>query len=282
MGSGSYSITNSTIRSSSYSSKSTNEIFNQNSINSAMDPFNVGIRESRDSVEHPNSIAVIIALDVTGSMLSIPTYMVKEGLLKIIEKIIQSGIPDPQVMFLAVGDHVYDRSPLQVSQFESSDELLDFWLTKVWLESGGGGNEGESYGLAHYFAAKHTDIDCFNKRNQKGFLFTIGDEPNLKSYPKDHLSKIFGDGEYRDCTSKELIDEASEKYNVFHIHFTGTRAGSDKETITKWKNLLGEQVLIANNREEISKMISDKIVNLVSTKTNNKIEIDELETISML
>ena len=30
------------------------------------------------------------------------------------------------------------------------------------------------------------------------------------------------------------------------------------------------------------KEISDKIVKLVSTKTNNKIEIDELETISML
>ena len=81
---------------------------------------------------------------------------------------------------------------------------------------------------------------------------------------------------------KCMLGMAKEKYNVFHIHFTGTRAGSDKETITKWKNLLGEQVLIANNREEISKMISDKIVNLVSTKTNNKIEIDELETISML
>ena len=68
------------------------------------------------------------------------------------DKIIQSGIKDPQVLFLAIGDHECDTSPLQVGQFESSDELLEHWLTHVWLEGGGGGNRGESYALAWHFA----------------------------------------------------------------------------------------------------------------------------------
>lgn len=49
-------------------------------------------------------------------------------------------------------------------------------LEKLWLEKGGGGNCCESYTLPWYFAALHTAIDWFEKRGQKGYLFTVGDE----------------------------------------------------------------------------------------------------------
>ncbi|MGR9053887.1 MAG: hypothetical protein ACU84J_14670, partial [Gammaproteobacteria bacterium] len=174
MGYGSYSLEQRTIRSEKlgYTTKSAREIFRQRSINSSMNPYGVRLRESRDSAEHPNSLSIVLALDVTGSMGSIPHHLVKQGLPHIMGNIMQHGIKDPQLLFLAVGDHECDRSPLQVGQFESNDELLDKWLTDVFLEGGGGGNEGESYLLAWYFAAFHTAIDCFEKRREKGFLFT--------------------------------------------------------------------------------------------------------------
>jgi hypothetical protein len=200
MGGGSYSSVKRVSRLSNYASEkgfksvddymSTKEnVFEERSLNNAMDPHDVAVRESRDSDEHPNSLAIIIALDVTGSMGSIPHHLVKEGLPSIMEGIIQAGIPDPQVLFLGIGDTNFDSAPLQVGQFESSDELLDKWLTSVYLEGGGGGNVGESYHLAWYFAAKHTSIDCFEKRKQKGLLFTIGDEPVLDNLPKAQLQK---------------------------------------------------------------------------------------------
>ena len=47
----------------------------------------------------------ILALDVTGSMGSIPHYLVKDGLPNIMDGLIKKGIADPQVLFMGIGDH---------------------------------------------------------------------------------------------------------------------------------------------------------------------------------
>jgi hypothetical protein len=262
MGHGFYSVDDRAARAASvgYSTKSAREIFAQRAINNAMNPYGVRLRESRDSAEHPNSVAIILALDVTGSMGSIPHHLVKEGLPKIMGRIIQSGTPDPQLLFLAVGDHECDNSPLQVGQFESSDELLDKWLTDVYLEGGGGGNAGESYLLAWYFAGFHTAIDCFEKRQQKGFLFTIGDEPTLRDVPARALQHIMGEGQYETYyTDAALLDKARERYHVFHLHIRQTGAGGMQTTMDGWKQLMGEQLIILDRHEDVSRVIPEII-----------------------
>jgi hypothetical protein len=261
MGGGLYSIDNRSVRATSlgYATKSAHEIFTQRSINNAMNPLGIKVRESRDSAEHPKSLAIILALDVTGSMGSVPHHLVKDGLPNIMGSIIQKGMPDPQLLFLAIGDHECDQSPLQVGQFESSDELLDKWLTDVYLEGGGGGNAGESYLLAWYFASFHTSIDCFEKRKEKGFLFTIGDEPTLKGIPKSRLQNIMGDGQYDNFSATVLFDKAREKYNVYHLHIRETGAGSRQETIDGWKQLIGDNLVLVERHEDVSRIISEII-----------------------
>lgn len=262
MGGGSYSV-NLKLRRNvtmSYASKSVNQIFEERSINNAMSPFGVRIREARDSNEHPNSLPIILGLDVTGSMGSIPHYLVKDGLPHIMGKIIQAGIADPQLLFLAIGDHEYDKAPLQVGQFESSDELVDTWLTKIFLEGGGGGNTGESYLLAWYFAAYHTVTDSMEKRKQKGFLFTIGDEPTLKEIPQHFLKSLIGDGQYEDFTAAKLLDKARENYNVYHLHIKQTGAGQRQHTMDGWKQLIQDNLIIVENAEEVAKIIPKIVV----------------------
>jgi len=259
MGGGGYSCASRSMRAADmgYAHKSTQEIFKGRSMNNAMNPNGVDVRESRDSEEHPNSVAIVLALDVTGSMGSIPHHLVKEGLPDVMDGIIQRGIKDPQMLFLGVGDHECDSAPLQVGQFESSDELLDKWLTDIWLESGGGGNDGESYMLAWYFAAKHTAIDCFEKRKEKGFLFTVGDENCLPELPKSSLREIMGSSQPETVTSVELLSMASEKYNVYHLHVRQGSNGRREDIMDGWKQLMGDNLIIVDNHKDIPKVITE-------------------------
>ena len=262
MGYASYSTTNRGIRADSlgYTTSPAGEIFTGKSINNAMSPHGVKVRESRDSEEHPNSLAIVLALDVTGSMGSVPHFLVKTGLPDIMSRIIKQGEPDPQVLFLGIGDHECDTSPLQVGQFESGDELLDKWLTDIYLEGGGGPNNGESYMLAWYFAGYHTAIDCFEKRNRKGCLFTIGDEPVLRDVPARFLKTLMGDGQYEDFTSAALRDKAAERYNVFHIHIRETGSGGRQGVIDGWKQLMADNLIVAEHKEDVAKIISDTVI----------------------
>jgi len=45
----------------------------------------------------------------------------------------------------------------------------------------------ESYELAMYFMARHTAMDCLDKRGRRGYLFLIGDE---LAYPKVKAREI--------------------------------------------------------------------------------------------
>ncbi|UFH30528.1 hypothetical protein LNP04_11125 [Chryseobacterium sp. C-71] len=246
-------------RKEGYASKSASEIFTQNAkrmAHESMNPNGISFRESRDSAVHPNSVPIILGLDVTGSMGHIPHELIKEGLPKLMGGIIQGGVPDPALLFLGIGDHECDGYPLQVGQFESGDEELDMWLTRTYIESGGGGNAGESYLLAWYFAAFHTKTDAFEKRNQKGLLFTVGDEPCLKTLPASAIREIMGTGQ-QSFKHTELLEEAKKRYEVFHISVlhSGQAVNADKG----WKDLLGQNCLSIEDYRDVPKVIKEVV-----------------------
>lgn len=236
-------------------------MFKEREIHESMNPKNAKMREARDSATHPKTVPIILGLDETGSMLNIPIFLVKEGLPNIMGKIMELGTPDPALLFLGIGDHESDRAPLQVGQFESGDAELDNWLTHVWLEGNGGGNRGESYLLAWYFAAFHTVTDAWEKRKEKGFLFTIGDEPCLPRLPRKALvDKIMGDATIatEDYTDASLLQAAQEKWNVYHLHVVQGSHGI--EPLAGWKARLGQNAIQVDNYQDIAKIISNIVI----------------------
>src|SRR5438067_4285705 len=124
------------------------EVFQQRDCHPLMSPHGLKMRESRDSPDHPNSLGIVFALDVTGSMGDIPQLLATRELPTFMKLVTACGIPDPQLLFMAIGDAFSDHAPLQVGQFESTAELMDQWLTWTYLEGGGGGSGEESYELA--------------------------------------------------------------------------------------------------------------------------------------
>lgn len=225
----------------------------------SMNPKGVTVREARDSEEHPNTFPVIFVLDVTGSMGNIPVMLIKEGLPKMVSKIIDKGIPDVALMFMAIGDHETDNCPLQIGQFESGDEELDLWLTRTYPESGGGANAGESYGLAHYFAARHCVTDAWEKRGQKGVLIVVGDEPNLTNYPSNVIKEIMGEETpTQGFTDDQILAEAQEKWDVYHINPHGNPNGMSRDSVY-WKAKLGDNYLVTGDHNEIPDMVAELV-----------------------
>src|SRR3954469_25181498 len=66
-----------------------------------LDPQGLRLRESRDNAEHPNSNAVIISLDVTGSMSAV-VRGIHQDLPRLLELLLgHKFLPDPQICFAA-------------------------------------------------------------------------------------------------------------------------------------------------------------------------------------
>ncbi len=242
--------------------RTTDAIFTtRGGMDDALNPAKVVLRESRDSADNPNSTPIIVALDVTGSMGMIADAIARDGLNRLFTEIYdRQPVPDPHIAFMGVGDVVYDRAPLQVSQFEADIRIAD-QLTKLWLERGGGGNRCESYNIPWYFAAMKTATDAFEKRGRKGYLFTVGDEEPPERLLARELEKVFGPGQYTDLTSQQLLDMASRAYNVFHVMVEeGSHMRHSRDTVVeKWTALLGQRALLLSDHTKLPEVIVSAI-----------------------
>ncbi len=261
MGSSRWSASDWDAYSSISSTKKTADIFKSSGMIDSLNPYGVMIRESRDSIINPQSTAIIVGLDVTGSMGMISDALAKEGLGTMVEEILKrKPVTDPHILLAGIGDAYCDRAPLQITQFEA-DITIAKQLEQIWLEKGGGGNDFESYNLPWYFAAKHTSIDCFEKRSKKGYIFTVGDEEVPQKLTKEQIKKIFGDEVEKDYSSEELLNMVSKMYNVFHIVVEeGSYARSNiKGVMNSWSELLGQRVLRLSDYKKLAEVVVSAI-----------------------
>jgi len=264
MGGGSFSsleyrsYATATTRNFDGSVKTIDQVFTQQCVHEDLDPRKIVIRESCDSEDNPESLPIIIGLDVTGSMGYLAHAMVDNQLGILMEGIIdEPSIKYPHMMFMAIGDASCDITPLQASQFEADIRIAQ-QLSNIYVEGHGGGNDSESYDLPWYFAATRTKIDSFDKRGKKGYIFTIGDEMPPIGVTARGLEKTFGPNQdTKDYTAAELLEMAQEKYHVFHLiveEGSYAKRALDR-VVPAWKNMLGRRALCLNDHTKLANVI---------------------------
>lgn len=263
------------FKSTTYTSAS--QVYKSYRLDSALNPKNV-LRECCDSEEHPNSKPVILALDVTGSMGDTAI-----NIAKTLDEIIEESFKkfnDVEFLTMGIGDLAYDSAPIQASQFESDTRIAE-QLDKIYFEAGGGGNGYESYTAAWYFGIHNCKLDCWN-RGEKGLIITMGDEPCNPYLPHNPLNVALGSTEQRDVDTKTLVQEASTKYDLYHIcvtstgtaHFYGDRV---KKSYMKY---LPEDHIVESSENEVKaailSIIEKKYDAKASTSTSSLNENGEL------
>lgn len=231
------------------------DMFKAVSIDPELEPMNI-IRECRDSEEHPNTLPVLLCTDVTGSMGQAAVEVAKK--LNTIMTNLYDKITDVEFCIMGIGDLCCDRGPIQISQFESDIRIAE-QLDKVWFEFGGGGNYSESYTVAWYMGSRHCDLDCW-KRGKKGIIITMGDERCNPYLPKNELQRLTGDTLEGDIETMTLYDEASQKFDIYHIQVNHGN-NWDIDGIKKSWEFLGDNYYEANMDN-----IADTIINII---TNN-------------
>ncbi len=230
------------------SSLTDQQIFTQRVLHPLLDPKNV-MRECCDSSDHPASIPVILALDVTGSMGPASAQVAKK--MNEVMTQLYGSIRDVEFMVMGIGDLSYDRAPIQISQFEADIRIAE-QLDRIFLEHGGGGNAFESYTAAWYMGARHTRLDCL-KRGKKGLIITMGDEPLNPYLPRAPLSAVTGDSLQADVETRSLYREVSEKYEIYHLHVIHREPDGYLEPVRKsFGSILPPEHLVLTPLNEIS------------------------------
>jgi hypothetical protein len=239
MGFGGYSYEAHQAITTARSALPTQEVFAQRSCHPLMNPKGVKYRESRDSPDHPNTMSIVFALDVSGSMGAIPEQIARKELPGFMKTLLDCGVADPQVLFMAFQDCAAPEIPLQVGQFESTAELMDQWLTWCWI-IGQGASQYESYDLALHFAAHHTKMDCWEKRGKKGYFFMTGDEPCYPALNAAWVKEYVGDALPADVPLAQVVTEISR---TFHPFFLVPDPGRFAQCGAFWREQLGANAI---------------------------------------
>lgn len=261
MGGGSYSRDSWAETKSTRSAMSTDDIYRQNRvgrIHASLDPRKINMRESRDSQDSPKSIPILIAMDGTGSMGKYADYLARTGIGEAITRIQdRKPVQYPHVAFGMIGDAIAkDQAPLQVTQFEA-DNRIDQIIQDFWIEKRGGGNSSESYDLPWLFASRFVSADAIEKRGEKGYIFTMGDEPAPHfKYGSGTLARVFGDDRVQGpIRTSEMLAEAQKTWRVFHIIIEQGSQGRSQRTKPTWQKLMGANALFLDDHQAMPALI---------------------------
>jgi hypothetical protein len=228
--------------------------------------FGAKVREALDNADHPESLPIVVVLDVTGSMGGVITA-IHTSLKQLYALLIDKGyVKDPQIMFVAVGDSspggrktgFTDEVPLQAGQFES-DIRATLQLENMIIEGGGGGQMNESYQNAAWFINEYAKTDAWNKRGRRGYAFFIGDEMCWPNVEPREVKTLTDDDIGEPIPTKVAFQRLMERFDSYFILPSGASHGGSRQVLSFWKDIFDQNVLELDDASGCAQLIATTI-----------------------
>ena len=103
-------------------------------------------------------------------------------------------------------------------------------------------------------------MDCWDKRKEKGFLFTFGDEMPTQKLTAREIKEVFEDNDELDTpfiTNVDCLEMASEKFNCYHIILHGSYYSHFPKKVTDaWRELMGSHVCDLSDHSCLPELVS--------------------------
>lgn len=199
-------------------------------------------------------VPIGIIIDGTASM-GEQAYTLRDKSYRITGQIrCQKYLDDFGINYCVIGDAnpsrwggLPDSAPIQMTEFETSNEGVKALTEQIWLEEGGGGHAKESYELGMYGYARCVEIPS----QEIGYLFIMGDEGFYPTIKGEQLRKHFGVQEATSIPTADILKELKKRYRVFRFNVvTGNYRGLEDEIAQQWREAVGENFIDLSEQPE--------------------------------
>ena len=141
---------------------------------------------------------------------------------------------DPQISFAAIGDAPCDdQYPIQVGSF-AAGAAMDGWISKLFLEEGGGGTGEESYELTALYYARFCE---FTDPETRGVFFISGDESFYTTLRRSDVTRHIGPGVIdADMPGSQIFhDSSASSTSLCYTRASPSRSGARRST-PSWRS----------------------------------------------
>ena len=104
--------------------------------------------------------------------------------------------------------------------------------------------------------ARHTAIDCHEKRGRRGYLFMIGDELGYPKVSRREVAKVIGGEPDEDVPIAGIVRELQAMYDVYFLIPEGGYHSGNRKLKDFWQGLLDQNVLYLDDPDAVCETIA--------------------------
>ena len=227
---------------------------NQRRVHERMDPYRVEWRESRDSEAHPESRAVAVLFDVTGSMGRVPRIL-QQNLCQLMNLLLAKGyLAHPQILIGGIGDATCDRTRCRSASSSPASKSTKTWPNSGW--KGAAADKDRVVRAGHVLHGPQDGDRLPGETPPAGIPVPDRRRDAIPLRQPEAGGNLLGERLEADIPVEDVIRELETQYDTYFILPNLTSYYDDPQILRCWKRLLGEKVIRLDDPQGISDLIA--------------------------